>query len=241
MEIKGERNDQGLYEINVKDKEFKFPSVTTILGIMPNPELDELKKDIGDEKQFNNITRKAGNRGNVMHLYLENLSKGFLKGFSKKDALIFSQKKTINEVESKYSTEEIDKGMDLFYNIFYSSFLDELKKPLFLESLLVSFKHGYAGRTDIIYANTSNEIILGDYKSSSSIVLKDSTKYKKYKLQLAAYINAFEELTKKEIKEGVVWVGHPSGYQKIILSKEEYPKYLEYFLKLKDKYKKSSQ
>ena len=94
---------------------------------------------------------------------------------------------------------------------------------------MVSFEYKYAGRTDIIYLNESNEIVLGDYKSSSNILEPHSNKVIKYKLQLAAYINAFEELYNKEIKEGVIWVANPMGFQKFILTKYEYPIYLNYF------------
>jgi hypothetical protein len=230
--ITGERAPNGLYDIKVKDKVFKFPSVTTILGTMKNPELDKLIKDIGDKDEFKKITNRAGNRGNVMHLYLENFAIGLDRKLSQNDALLFSQKET-NKAIIKYTEFEQEKGLDFFYNIYHSPFTDEILKPLVIEGLMVSFKEKYAGRTDLIYADVFHNIILSDYKSSSAIVLEGTTKYVKYKLQLAAYWNAFEEIHKHKIKEGVVWVGNPTGFQKIVLSKHEYPIYLEYFLKLR--------
>ena len=207
--ITGERGPKGLYEIKVKDKSFKFPSVTTIIGTMKNPELDRLKKDIGDPEEFRKITRRAANRGNVMHLFLENFAIGLDRKLSQDESLLFSQRET-NKSITKYTEYEQEKGLDLFYNIYHSPFTDEILKPLIIEGLMVSFKNKYAGRTDLVYADMSKEIILSDYKSSSQIVLEGTTKYIKFKLQLAAYWNAFEELHKsRKIKEAVVWVGHP--------------------------------
>jgi len=242
IQIKGNRNNFGIYEISLESKDsvkkFKFPSVTTILGLMKNPELEQLKKEIGDPKEFKRISSTAANRGNVMHLFLENFCLGLQQGFSKNNSLLFSQQKTNKIIEQIYEKSEIEKGIDLFYNLYHSPFIDEMKKPLLIEGLMVSFLNKYAGRTDIIYQDNRNKIILGDYKSSSNIILPGSIKEIKYKLQLSAYINAFEETRNLKIFEGVIWVGHPTGYQKIVLSKYEYEIFLQYFLQLRKEFKK---
>lgn len=236
MKIKGKRGADGLYDVRVKDKIFKFPSVTRIIGTMKNPELDNLKMDIGDPKEFGKITRRAANRGSVMHLFLENYSIGLKHGMTRDEALLYTQKTTNKEIEEQYTDYEKETGLDLFYNLYHSPFVEQMKKPLLIEGLMVSFEFEYAGRTDIVYNDRSIEIVLGDYKSSSGIVLEGTTKYIKYKLQLAAYWNAFEETRKHRIKEAIIWVSHPTGYQRIVLTKQEYPIYLEYFLKLRRAY-----
>lgn len=228
---KGERGKNGVYDITYDDKKFKFPSVTTILSTVHDSHLEKLKTELGKEK-LHEVSMRAANRGSVMHLYLENYAFALKAKGDKDKALLYSQSKTFETVKEIYSEGECEKGLDFFYNIFHSKFVDEFVKPLLIEGLMVSFKDKYAGRTDIIYKDHNNVTVLGDYKSSSYIVLPGSFKEVKYKLQLAAYINAFEEVYKQIVGYGVVWVGHPQGYQKIVLSKDEYPIYLTYFKSL---------
>jgi len=231
---KGERGKNGVYDISYGMETFKFPSVTTVLSSLHDKGLENLRSEIG-EKCLNEISMRAANRGSVMHLYLENFAYALKAKGDRNKALLYSQKKTSDSVKNVYTIEECEKGLDFFYNIFHSEFIEEFKHPLLIEGLMVSFINKYAGRTDIIYKDFKNLIVLGDYKSSSSKVLPGSFKEKKYKLQLSAYINAFEEVYKMEIGYGVVWVAYPQGYQKIVLTKSEYPKYLSYFKSLINK------
>lgn len=238
--LTGERASDGKYDINVKDKNFRFPSVTTIIGTMKDPELESLKEEIADPEAFKKISMNAANRGTVMHAYLENLCIAIKDGMPRDQALLFTQSKTVNDLSTKYSEEQMAKGLDLFYNIYHSDWMDEMKMPVVMEGLMISFKYKYAGRTDLIFVDKTGKLVMGDFKSSSRIVHPLSTKYVKYKLQLAAYTNAFEEIRKKKIHRGEVIIGHPNGFQKITLSRFEYPIYLDYFLKLRKNFVKAA-
>lgn len=223
----GKRGKNGIYDISLDEKIFKFPSVTTILSKLKDEGLEKLRNEVGD-KELSKISKNATNRGTIMHAYLENFSIAFKKSKNKNKSLLYSQKKTQKDFKN-FTESENEKGLDLFYNLFHSPFIDEFKIPLLIEGLMVSFKYKYAGRTDIIYIDNNKELVLGDFKSSNSLITNDSFKIVKYKLQLAAYINAFEEIYKKQIKYGAIWVGYTHGYQKIILSKHEYPIYFNFF------------
>lgn len=234
MKITGERKQDGIYEIDYDNSKYNFPSVTTILSSLKDPEVDQIRTDVGIE-EFAKISSNAAARGSVMHNYLENYALALMKYKDKEKSLLYTQKKTFDnfkELDSKL----FEKGRNLFYNVYHSDFKNEFHKPLMIEGLMVSFKYKYAGRTDCIYCNESNEIILGDYKTCSKVLSYQSNKVIKYKLQLAAYINAFEELYQKNISAGVIWVSSNYECQKFVLSKFEYPIYLNYFLKLVEQY-----
>ena len=227
MKVTGTRGPGGVYKIDKDGEEFNFKSVTTILSKLKDPEVAGLLAEIGKE-QFDKISQNAADRGSVMHMYMENYAKYLMKTGDREKSLEYTQKKT--PIDFKDTDPKIfEKGRNLFYNLYHSEFMDEFYKPLMIEGLMVSFKYKYAGRTDIIYVNNDMEIILGDYKSSSKILEYSSNKVVKYKMQLAAYINAFEEMYNKEIKQGIVWVSSAQGWQKFVLTKYEYPIYLEYF------------
>jgi ATP-dependent exoDNAse (exonuclease V) beta subunit len=237
MSITGERGPGGLYKIDFNNKNFHFPSVTTILSSLKDPELAELRTKMS-ESDFAKISKNGADRGSVMHMYLENYAKALIKYKDKDNALLYTQKKTPKDFENM-DPKIFEKGRLMFYNIFNSDFTSEFYKPLLIEGLMVSFKYKYAGRTDIIYGNQNDEIILGDYKTCSRVLEYHDNKIIKYKLQLAAYINAFEEMYNKNIKEGVIWLSNVYNCQKIVLTKFEYPIYLEFFKKLVMNYDKN--
>lgn len=237
MKISGERGPGGIYEIDYNGEKFHFPSVTTILSRLKDPDVEDLRNKVGKES-FDKISSNAAERGSVMHAYLENFARALMNTEDKEQSLLYTQKKTPNDKEFISTDSKIfEKGRNMFYNIFHSEFIDEIHKPLMIEGLMVSFKYEYAGRTDIIYVDKDMKIILGDYKTSSKILFPHSNKVVKYKLQLAAYINAFEEVYGKTIKEGVIWASTPETYQKFVLSKFEYPIYRDFFLELAKNFK----
>lgn len=52
-----------------------FPSVTTVLSSIPNPSLDEWRRNVGEE-EANRISRKATSTGNRMHAFCEDYLSG---------------------------------------------------------------------------------------------------------------------------------------------------------------------
>jgi CRISPR/Cas system-associated exonuclease Cas4 (RecB family) len=234
MIVSGERGPGGVYELQYDGHTYKFPSVTTIISKYKDPDIESLEDSIGDADKWNEITKNATDRGSVMHMYLENYIRCFAKYESHDNALLYTQKKTPQQFVDMHEPI-FNKGRALFYNIYNSDFMSEFKKPILIEGLLVSLEYEYAGKTDLIYYDSNDCIIVGDYKSSSkelNISSMPANKIIKYKLQLAAYIHAFEEMYKKNVKEGVVWVSSENKCQKIVLNKYEYPIYFNFFKEL---------
>lgn len=52
-----------------------FPSVTTVLSSIPNPSLEEWRRNVGEE-EANRISRKATSTGNRMHAFCEDYLSG---------------------------------------------------------------------------------------------------------------------------------------------------------------------
>lgn len=247
MKIVGQRNSNGIYEIKKKDLtgnlvEFNFPSVTTILSILKDDELEDLKNSMSDE-QFQIISERGANRGTIMHAFLENYTKAYKKFKDPEKSLLYSQQKTEKQFQNnEFNTDDPElykKGMSLFYNMYYSDFIKEMSNPLLIEGLMVNFIDEYAGRTDIIYENRFKKIVVGDFKSSSKMLYANSNKVQKYFIQASAYCVAFEQMYNKSVDEAVIWVSYPNGTQHFSLTKFMIPIYYNYFLKLIDEYKKS--
>lgn len=234
--ITGERNSEGFYEITAKDKSVKFPSVTTILSIMEDKEVEQLR-DAMDPEMWAYVSKRGADRGSVMHAYLENYAIGLDEGKNKDDALLFSQTETpkqFTDINPKF----FNLGREFFYNIYNSEFNTEFVKPVLVEGLMISPKYKYAGRTDIVYIDNEENLVLGDYKTSTKPIKEHQRKLIKYKIQLAAYAQAFFEMYKKKPAYCAIWVASPDGYQKFILHENEMDVYLTYFLHLVDRYYK---
>jgi len=232
-EIRGTR-EYGFYTIDYEADCYRFPSVTSVLSHIKDPDLEELKELLGPEK-FAEVSKNGADRGTIMHGFLENYCKA-MKHFKDKDkALQYMQQKTPKQFEEFFPKTMIDTARDMAYSILNGGFEEELKMPFLIEGLMANFDLGYAGRTDIIFVNQKNELILGDYKSSSKKLDPCCNKVLKYKLQLSAYWVAFEKFYEKKIKEGVIFVAYPDanqGFQKITLSEFEKEIYYAYFEKI---------
>ncbi len=234
--LKGKRNSQGLYEIELRDKKVKYPSVTTILSLLEDKEVDELREKL-DPEVWDYVSRRGTDRGSVMHMYLENYAIALKKGIDKDSALLYTQKKTPTQFP-KVDPKFFNLGRDFFYNIYHSDFLEEFAKPVMIEGLMISPKYKYAGRTDIWYIDNEGKLVCGDYKTSTKTVGEYQRKLVKYKIQCAAYANAFYEMYGKKADYGAIWIATPEGCQKYIVHENEMDVYLNCFLYLVDKYYK---
>jgi len=240
--LEGERGPGGVYIIKYQDKTFEFPSVTTILSKLTDPDVEDLRSQMDDAK-WQAISTAAANRGNVMHAYMENFTIGLDKLGIVNEALEYSQKRTALQLTKwAYPNATVEKGRNLFYNLYYSTFKDEYQQSLLTEGLLMNYLLGYAGRTDNIYLNKDGLVVVGDYKSSSKILDPASNKVVKYKLQASAYATAFNTLYGKKnidnayfnqwrykVDECVIWVAHPEGFQKFSMKPLEIEIYYKYF------------
>lgn len=206
-----------------------YPSVTTILSILPKTKLIEIEKSIGAER-LKELGRKGALRGTAMHLFLENYFiclKKYPEDRSK--CLLYTQRKSTDQLLHEMDAEFVKIGRSLFYKIESSGVFDDIKKVLYNEKFLFS-SHGFAGASDFGYLSITNDIVIIDFKSASAI--RDEETINGYKLQLAAYVIAFEERVKKKVDRTELWIGHPDGFQHVILQGEELEEYKIKFINL---------
>lgn len=210
-----------VYMVKDGDEIKIYPSVTTVLSSEANPWLDQLAQDIG-EAELAKISQRAANRGTVMHTYLENYLICIGYRGNSDECLLYSQKKSIKDLEGKYDSDTVEKGRLLFYTMLESDLFKKMKKPLFAEKFLWSHQYGFAGTADFGYSEvieTEDGDILGDFKSANSP--RGEEQVGKYKKQLGAYSIAYEERTGRKVKRAEVWIAHPQGIQEIVLQDEE--------------------
>ena len=204
-------NNQRHYDVNAQ----KLPSVTTILAATQPPEkkasLDAWRARVG-EAQAKEITESAANRGTAMHTIIEK----FLFGQGYLDLTdVGSNAQTMAE-------QIIEKGLKNRLAEFWG-----LEVTLYYPGL-------YAGATDVV----------GIYDGAESIVdFKQSNKPKRrewiedYKLQLAAYALAHNEVYGTNIQKGVNLICTKDNYfQEFVFEGEEFRKAKFEWLKRVDEF-----
>lgn len=231
-EIKGERNNYGIYDIEYDGKVLaSFPSVTTILGCIEDPDVKQIQENISPEK-WEYVSRRGCERGTSMHLFFENYCKSILEGKSPDDALLYTQEHSINELgEQGIDPTFAAQGRNFFYNIFNDSeYTKEVAKPILMEGLLFSKQFKYAGRVDLVYEDNDGKLVIGDYKTSSQADVPDyKMKILKYKMQIAAYAFAYNELFKRMPDYGKIWMASPEGHQEFVVHSSELTIFFEAF------------
>ena len=108
----------------------RYPSVTTVLGILSEDSIREWRQRVGEEKA-NSITRKAASRGTDMHTLVEH--------YLKNESLPSVQ--PLSEFLFKFARPSLDKINNMIWLIFqyklYLSYKDLLHLAcLFLKELL---------------------------------------------------------------------------------------------------------
>lgn len=238
-DITGERNKYGLYELKYNDEVIAtYPSVTTILATIEDPDVLEIQNNLSKE-QWDFVSKRGCDRGTAMHLFFENYSKALKEGKDEEEALLYTQKNSLNELREQGIEEDFIKmGRDFFYNIFNESdYTKEVANPILMEGLLFSREYGYAGRVDLVYQDNEGNIVIGDYKTSSQSDVPDyKMKILKYKMQIAAYAMAFYEITKKMPDYGKIWMASSEGHQEFVVHKSELTIFFEAFKSALKKY-----
>jgi len=194
------------YVIYEGKERLELPSVTTVIGFMSDDTwLEAWKNRIGHEKAAA-ISKFSANRGTMMHLFCENFLDSKLE--TKKERLKESLIKTTEwGKENKFTDAEIDVGRGLFFNFYTHGNFDRIKRVVMQEKRLHSkLGGGYAGRVDLIYENFDGKIIIEDFKSSKKP--KRTDWIENYKLQTAAYVIAFWELTNITPSHGEIWISN---------------------------------
>lgn len=164
----------------------KFPSVTTILGILDDGKgLEDWIKRVGEEEAHKIVT-EAGARGNSLHdlseLYLNNkLTRKDIKGPGK---ILFNRVKR---------------------------FLDDIEVVIATEVALYSESMQYAGRVDCICYQFGEITILDHKNTRNEINISlhwNRKKLFKYMLQTAAYGKALEEMKGIKATKGCLVIGN---------------------------------
>lgn len=144
-----------------------FPSVTTVLGSVPNPELQKWIDAIGTE-EASRISKLAADRGTMVHSACEN----YLLGKPNKFSMFEQDAKRMFEA----LVPEINKIQEVHG----------------METRLFSRKLRVAGTVDCI-AKIDGKMYIVDYKTSSRI--KSKEEIDSYFMQCSVYAVAFFEQT----------------------------------------------
>jgi hypothetical protein len=218
------------------DEPIFMPSVTTILSYEPSQYLQDLEDKIGKE-ELARIGQRAAGRGTAMHRFLENYMICLKNGGNTDNCLLYTQKKTPNDLREDGMWEDrISYGRDLFYNFVHENTFDDIKKVIFTEKFLWSLDNLYAGTADFGFEHKNSKRIITDFKSASGI--RGQEVLDKYKKQGAAYALAFEEIYKKSIDEVQVWISHPEGLQIEVLEGKEMKSKKDDFIELSKRFHK---
>ncbi len=153
---------------------FSYPSVTTILGELPNKGLDNWRKRVG-EKEAARISKAATTRGSNLHLvvedYLWNRPLEFGNPFTKN---LFNKIKTT---------------------------LDNINNIRLIEKPLYSNRLKMAGTPDCI-AEYGGKLSVIDFKTSTTI--KEEKWIGSYYCQTGAYTVMYDELFGEKPEQGVI-------------------------------------
>lgn len=196
-------------------------SVTTILSSLPHPELDEWRERVGEEEAAR-VSKEATTIGSYMHDMLECYVKG---------------------IEFQKDGTDLEKTAAKMFQCLKLMALPKVTKvsgvevPLYCPDL-------YAGRTDLIahYQNIPSVI---DYKTTK--FLKQAKYLENYKMQIAAYSIAHEEMFGDDaypIRQGVILLGirpnpqfrKPPGIQTVIMDYDELCDYKVKWLKVVEEF-----
>jgi len=216
-----------------------LPSVTTILKLLKNEKYEKLKEHFGEDK-WNKILDRAADRGNILHKMLELFLLEWAKekdvDRSLKKAQVFaldeSRKEGVNQ-------KVIEKGRNLFWNFYHDKFWENISEVVDNEAFLyTTFKGGWAGATDFVYRDVNNDLIVEDFKSSTSP--KDEEDILGYKLQISAYMFMCAEKYNEVPKMGRIRISNEqnSDLQTFTVYDYELKEYLKKFVELAQEFRK---
>jgi hypothetical protein len=217
-----------------------LPSVTTVLKLVKNQKYEKLRENFGEER-WEKILYEAAERGTVMHRMLELFLLEWAKeknvDRSLKKAQIFAIEESRRD-DGKY-TKFVNKGRDLFWNFYHTNFWEEISEVVDNEAFLyTTFRGGWAGACDFVYRNLKNELIVEDFKSSTSP--KEEEDILSYKLQIAAYMFMCAEKYKEVPKVGRIRIANEqtSDLQTFTVHDYELKEYLGQFIDLAKEFRR---
>lgn len=204
-------NNKRHYDVGT---ETKLPSVTTILSATQSDEkrasLAKWKQKVG-EIEAERVKNEAGNRGTAMHNYLEHYVEG--QGLLDLTDLGVQAKKMADTI--------VDKGFPDLEEIYGS------EVTLYYPGL-------YAGATDLCGVYMGRESII-DFKQSNKP--KKVEWIEDYKLQMAAYALAHDQIYGTDMEQGVIFMCTPDCFfQRFIFNGQEFKDYKSKWLMKVDQY-----
>jgi hypothetical protein len=222
-----------------------LPSVTTVLQLVVNEKYEKLREKFG-EKRWKKIMSDAAERGNILHQMLETFLLEWEKNGDIEKSLNRAQIFALDEIRNGkegYTSNQykkiVERGRSLFWNFYHNKFWEEISEVLHNEIFLfTTFKGGWAGTADFVYMDKDNNLIVEDFKSSTSP--KEEEDIFSYKLQIAAYMFMCAEKYGYVPKKGKIKVANEAidDIQTFIVHDYEIKKYLGKFIELLEKFKK---
>ena len=216
-----------------------LPSVTTILKLVKNEKYEKLREQFGEDR-WNKILHDAAERGTVMHRMLELFLLEWAKekdvDRSLKKAQIFAIEESRRD-DGKYA-KYVNKGRDLFWNFYHTNFWENIEEVVDNEAFLyTTFKGGWAGACDFVYRDKEYNLIVDDFKSSTSP--KDEDDILSYKLQISAYMFMCAEKYGEVPKQGRITIANEqtSDIQTFIVHDYELKDYLGQFIDFAKKFR----
>ncbi len=185
-----------------------FPSITSILGAFPKPELMEWRRKVGEE-QANHITKTASSRGTKVHSLCEKYLLNETVNCKTEDSLAFASFASIKP------------------------YLNNISDIHYLECPLYSNRLKCAGRTDCI-GFYNGELSIIDFKTSRKE--KKEEWITDYFLQTCLYHISYYEMTGIITKQLVVIIAVENGSSQVFIKQPK--DYIKISIeKIKDYYK----
>ena len=188
----------------------KYPSVTSVTGLMNRKGIQEWRKRVGAEKA-NKISTQAARHGTSAHQLFEdyirndNFEEKFKGAMPTTQQAFISLEKQLNQIGLVHG----------------------------LESPLYSHKLQLAGRVDCI-AEWDGKISVIDFKTSAKP--KKEEWIQNYFIQETAYAKMFEELTGKTVESIITMIAVSNGTSQLFIEKPS-EKYTEKLEQLRGQYR----
>lgn len=196
--ITWEKNKHGLYQAYYPDDDIwiKVPSVSSILDLIPDPDWEKFKEEVGEEKA-NKLMKIGMDRGTAMHLFIENFINKFSETKDPGGALQYSLQVTVPDlIKEDIPPDMIEMGRNMFYNFYHSHHSSRYKDLYGTEISIFSPVWFFRGKADVFYNEQGIGRTVTDFKGTSKAIERGSVKLIKYLKQLGAYAIAVEDTVK---------------------------------------------
>lgn len=189
----------------------KYPSVTSVTGLMSRKGIQEWRKRVGAEKA-NKISTQAARHGTSAHQLFEdyikndNFEEKFKSAMPTTQQAFISLEKELNQIGTVHA----------------------LEAPLYSHELQL------AGRVDCIAEYFDDNISIIDFKTSAKP--KERKWIQNYFVQETAYAKMFEELTGKKVHSIITMIAVSNGESQLFVEKPS-DEYYTKLLELRDSYR----